>query len=65
MRREIRQLQQTLGTTMIHVTHDREEAEEIADRMAIMFAGRLVQLAAPAEIRASPATDEVRRFFSA
>src|SRR5688500_6825808 len=47
MRREIRDIQQTLGMTMLYVTHDREEAEEISDRMAVLIAGRLAQVAAP------------------
>ncbi len=63
MRREIREIQRTLGTTMLYVTHDREEAEEISDRMAVMFAGRLAQVATPAEIRAMPANEDVREFF--
>jgi iron(III) transport system ATP-binding protein len=64
MRREIRQLQQSLRMTMLYVTHDREEAEEISDRMAVMIAGRLAQIAPPAEIRAQPADASVREFFS-
>ena len=35
MRREIREIQRSLGMTMLYVTHDREEAEEISDRMAV------------------------------
>jgi iron(III) transport system ATP-binding protein len=64
MRREIRQLQRALGMTMLYVTHDREEAEAISDRMAVMIAGRLAQIAPPAEIRAAPADDDVKAFFS-
>ena len=64
MRREIREIQRSLGMTMLYVTHDREEAEEISDRMAVMIAGRLAQVATPAEIRARPADEEVRAFFS-
>ena len=64
MRREIREIQRSLGMTMLYVTHDREEAEEISDRMAVMIAGRLAQVATPAEIRARPADEDVRAFFS-
>jgi len=64
MRREIRDIQQTLGMTMLYVTHDREEAEAISDRMAVMIAGRLAQVAPPSEIRTQPADDEVRAFFA-
>ena len=63
MRREIRDIQRSLGMTTLYVTHDREEAEEISDRMAVLIAGRLAQVAAPAEIRTSPADDEVREFL--
>jgi iron(III) transport system ATP-binding protein len=64
MRREIREIQRSLGMTMLYVTHDREEAEEISDRMAVMIAGRLAQVATPAEIRARPADEDVKAFFS-
>ena len=64
MRREIRQIQRSLGMTMLYVTHDREEAEEISDRMAVLIAGRLAQVAPPQEIRSAPADAEVRAFFA-
>jgi iron(III) transport system ATP-binding protein len=64
MRSEIRDIQRELGMTMLYVTHDREEAEAISDRMAVMFAGRLAQVGPPAEIRDNPAGDEVRQFFT-
>ena len=64
MRREIRQIQQSLGITMVYVTHDREEAEEISDRMALMIAGRLAQVGRPSEMVSNPADDEVKEFFA-
>jgi ABC-type Fe3+/spermidine/putrescine transport system ATPase subunit len=64
MRREIRQIQRSLGMTMLYVTHDREEAEEISDRMAVLIAGRLAQIAAPQDIRSAPADEDVRGFFA-
>ena len=64
MRREIRDIQRSLGMTMLYVTHDREEAEEISDRMAVLIAGRLAQVATPAELRSRPATGEVAAFLS-
>jgi ABC-type sugar transport system ATPase subunit len=64
MRREIRDIQRSLGMTMLYVTHDREEAEAISDRMTVMIAGRLAQVAMPSEIRSRPADDDVRAFFS-
>jgi len=47
VRHEIKSIQQRLGITAIHVTHDREEAMVLADRIAIMDAGRIVQLGSP------------------
>jgi iron(III) transport system ATP-binding protein len=44
MRSEIRNLQQTLKITTVYVTHDQEEAMAISDRIAVMEAGRIVQL---------------------
>ena len=63
MRREIRDIQRSLGMTTLYVTHDREEAEAISDRMAVLIAGRLAQVATPTEIRSKPANDEVKAFF--
>ncbi len=63
MRRDIRDIQQALGMTMLYVTHDREEADAISDRLAVLIAGRLAQVAPPAEVRSSPADEEVRAFF--
>ncbi len=64
MRREIREIQRSLRMTMLYVTHDREEAEEISDRMAVLIAGRLAQVAPPADIRSRPADDDVKEFFA-
>ncbi|HLM39047.1 MAG TPA: ABC transporter ATP-binding protein, partial [Microvirga sp.] len=47
MRVEIRQLQQSNGTTSVYVTHDQEEAFSISDRVAIMNAGRVMQFDRP------------------
>jgi len=44
LRAEIRRLQERLGITTIYVTHDQEEAAAIADRIAVMSAGRLQQV---------------------
>jgi iron(III) transport system ATP-binding protein len=63
MRREIRDIQRALGMTTLYVTHDREEAEEISDRMAVLIAGRLAQVATPAEIRSTPASEDVKEFL--
>jgi len=51
---ELMQLQRRLGTTFVIVTHDQEEAMIVADRIAVMNAGRLAQLGPPAEIYERP-----------
>ena len=61
---EFRSLQQRLGKTVIVVTHDLSEACRIADNLALMDHGRLVQHGPPDEVRANPATDWVRAFFA-
>ena len=56
MRREIRALQQSLGMTMVYVTHDQTEAMSMADQVVLMRAGRIEQHASPAEMYANPAS---------
>jgi len=60
---ELTRLQKQLGTTFIIVTHDQEEAMTVADRIAVMDRGRLVQVAPPAEIYEAPATRWVAEFI--
>ncbi|SEM48569.1 ABC transporter ATP-binding protein [Streptacidiphilus jiangxiensis] len=62
LREEIRRLQQELGITTLFVTHDQEEALSMADRVAVMHAGRLEQCDTPAELYARPATAFVAEF---
>jgi putative spermidine/putrescine transport system ATP-binding protein len=62
LRDEIRRVQRDVGTTTLFVTHDQEEALAIADRVGVMNAGRLDQIAPPAELYASPATPFVGEF---
>ncbi|MFF4258234.1 ABC transporter ATP-binding protein [Streptomyces sp. NPDC001663] len=62
LREEIRRLQQELGITTLFVTHDQEEALSVADRVAVMHAGRLEQCAEPAELYGRPATAFVAEF---
>jgi iron(III) transport system ATP-binding protein len=52
----------TTGATMLYVTHDQAEAMTLADRIAVMEAGRLVQVAPPAALYREPATAMVARF---
>ncbi len=63
MRREIRTLQQTLGITMVYVTHDQTEAMSMADQVVLLNAGRIEQDAPPAELYARPATVFAARFI--
>jgi len=62
MRDEIRQVQRRLGITSVYVTHDQEEAFSIADLVAIMNKGRLVQLGSPRELYRQPADRFVAEF---
>ncbi|MDO5604743.1 MAG: ABC transporter ATP-binding protein [Paracoccus sp. (in: a-proteobacteria)] len=57
---DLRAIQRRLGTTLIIVTHDMEEAVALGDRIAVMDKGRLLQYAPPAEILTAPATPFVR-----
>lgn len=62
LRDEIRRVQLEVGTTMLFVTHDQEEALAVADRVGVMNQGRLEQVAAPADLYAKPATPFVAEF---
>ncbi|MFI1715050.1 ABC transporter ATP-binding protein [Streptomyces litmocidini] len=62
LREEIRRLQLSLGITTVFVTHDQEEALSMADRVAVLNAGKLEQCAAPAELYRRPATAFVAEF---
>jgi multiple sugar transport system ATP-binding protein len=55
MRTEIKKLHQRLGATIIYVTHDQVEAMTLADRIAVLSAGRKVQYATPHDIYNTPA----------
>ena len=59
---ELMALQRTLGLTFIIVTHDQSEAMTVADRIAVMDRGRLVQVAPPAEIYERPSSRWVADF---
>jgi iron(III) transport system ATP-binding protein len=62
MRGEIRALQRQLGITSVYVTHDQEEAFSIADQVAIMNLGRVVQLGTPRQLYWEPADRFVAGF---
>ncbi|KJL21646.1 ABC transporter ATP-binding protein [Microbacterium azadirachtae] len=63
MQLELKLLQSRLGTTFVFVTHDQAEALSMSDRIAVMRAGRIEQLAAPADIYAEPASAYVASFI--
>ncbi len=54
MRAELKKLQKTLGVTTIYVTHDQVEAMTMADRIAVMNKGRIVQLGTPSDLFNKP-----------
>jgi len=60
---ELTDLQQQLGLTFVIVTHDQEEAMTVADRIAVMDRGRIVQVATPAEIYEQPNSRYVADFI--
>ncbi len=62
MRGEIRAVQRQLGITSVYVTHDQEEAFSIADQVAVMNRGKLVQVGAPRELYRRPADRFVAEF---
>ncbi|MEI9986601.1 MAG: ABC transporter ATP-binding protein [Aliidongia sp.] len=60
---ELARIHKATRTTILFVTHDIDEALRLADRIAIMDAGRVVQHAAPIEMLEHPANDFVRDFI--
>jgi putative spermidine/putrescine transport system ATP-binding protein len=62
LRDEIRRIQTEVGITTVFVTHDQDEALAIADRVAVIFAGRLEQIAPPAELYERPRSARVADF---
>jgi ABC-type Fe3+/spermidine/putrescine transport system ATPase subunit len=65
LRHELRALQKRVGITAVYVTHDREEALTLADRIAVIDAGRVAQLGSPEEIFHRPASSFVAGFMGA
>jgi iron(III) transport system ATP-binding protein len=62
MRRELKKLQSSVGVTTVYVTHDQVEALEMSDQIAVMRAGRIVQLAPSRQIYERPANAFVASF---
>jgi multiple sugar transport system ATP-binding protein len=63
LRGELRQLQKSLGQTVLYVTHDQAEALSMSDRIAIMREGEIVQVASPEEIYHRPVERFVAEFI--
>jgi putative spermidine/putrescine transport system ATP-binding protein/mannopine transport system ATP-binding protein len=63
MQREFRALHREVGTTIVYVTHDQQEALAMADRIAVMEQGRIIQLGAPREIFGAPKSRFVAGFI--
>ncbi len=63
MRKEIRELQRSLGITTLYVTHDQSEALAISDLVAVMSQGRIVDFGEPERIYARPRSRSVADFI--
>lgn len=63
MQYELKSMQQNLGITFIYVTHDQEEALTMADRIAVMNGGKVLQVGTPEEIYEAPHTRFVADFI--
>jgi iron(III) transport system ATP-binding protein len=63
MRGEIRRICRATGLTTLYVTHDQKEALSIADRIAIMKSGRVVQVGTPHELYTAPTSSFVAKFL--
>ena len=64
-RAELVRLRRSLGISFVLVTHDQQEALEMADRIGVMHDGRMAQIGAPAELYEAPADQFVARFLGA
>ncbi|MCS6782194.1 MAG: ABC transporter ATP-binding protein [Gloeomargarita sp. SKYBB_i_bin120] len=63
MQSELKQMQQQLGITFLYVTHDQEEALTLADRLAVMQGGRLLQVGTPQQVYEHPTSYFVADFI--
>ncbi len=63
MQIELKRIQDEVGLTFIHVTHDQEEAMTMADTVAVMNAGVIEQMGAPAELYENPRSTFVANFL--
>ncbi|RLB14195.1 MAG: hypothetical protein DRG63_08905 [Deltaproteobacteria bacterium] len=65
LRSEIKRIQRSLGITTLYVTHELQEAEELADRIAVVVEGRIEQIGEPQEVFFDPANNTVLQFLGA
>ena len=65
LRQGLRDIHDETGLTSVFVTHDQDEAMELADLVVVMSMGRIEQIGKPQDIRAKPATAFVRDFIGA
>ena len=65
LHRQFLELRKTLGKTLVLVTHDLAEAFRLADRIAVMRAGRILQIGVPGELKEAPADPYVRALLDA
>ena len=62
LRAKLKEIQKTLGTTMIYITHDQEEAINMSDTIVVMRDGRFEQIGSPSEVYDHPKTSYVASF---
>ena len=65
MQSELRHLQRAVGITFVLVTHDQEEALTMSDKVAVMFDGKVEQIASPRELYEKPISQRVASFIGA
>jgi len=63
LRLELQRIHQELGVTTLHITHDQIEAEEMADRIAVLNTGKLEQVGSPEEVFFYPKSETVSDFI--
>ena len=62
LRKDLKSMVKSMGLTAVHVTHDQDEALEMADRIAVIRNGRILQVGTPREVFDAPATPFVANF---
>ncbi|NLN72393.1 MAG: ABC transporter ATP-binding protein [Thermoplasmatales archaeon] len=63
LRKDLKNMVKAMGLTAIHVTHDQEEALEMADRIAVLREGKIIQVGTPKEVFEDPKTPFVANFL--